>query len=890
MSSSNRAIAALGGLQAKIRAAIARGTALYVRQSSVRQALRNTGSADAQRHQLRYLELYGVDPSQVTVIDARGESARKGADRPDFQRLLRMVESREVGLVAVTHYDRISRNETDSTRIRDALKDAGGILLVGMNFYDVSDPTHEMLLGIQGVLAQFDNQQRALRICMSRAAKALRLEYPVPLPSGLVWASPDDAEYRSRLAAAGLEYHLENLKRHKAVFTREGRRYYVLPYPDAAVYRSVVLRFEWLYRFGSISNVIERMNSDEWPMPGRVPIGGSRLFDPARPPTWIGLTEREDGKTPFIRGGLYKWFKSPALYGTYAFQSDRLTSYGAEGDLGAAVNVADAFPSFRPHGDLARTREVLRSAPKTWKRGTFDGLRTNALPYVRCAGLRLDGTRCNARMSAKFQTNGRGVYASVTCRERHGHTAQCPVGVVDEAVRDVVLEAYTPEVIDQMLASVAVQQDGDTSRARLLARQAEELTRKIEYHVTQQERAAATGNQDEERFWDERRTAALTERRQTEVERVRITERAALVATRSRQELEQLKSVARDLPRLLQMARGMEGGERAILKSLMRDVHVRSVGHGTYWVIVTLPSGARSERVVFSTGLICTQPQRAYAAAALHAWRDPVQREAARTESEAVAAGLVEHLIVPGHRTGWRTWDPERVWAAAYAHHVDPGTPRPGGLTVPEISCQVGETHALVLLAALAGRLGPAAAREGAFLVAPTGRELDQAFPDHARRKVAEQEGWPVEDTVTLLELAMELELDYRRMRHALRPDGSSARDLAGRWYVRRSEVLRQPQEAYDIGREASAAGITVPMEHCLRVTEAHRLIPWLDWKPLTIHCPTLRPGKGAAGSRTAYIWLGPEQLQALRNNSNGRTWGVSSHAVAKAGKRKRVS
>ncbi len=884
MNASSGSVAALGTLGWKIREAINRGTALFLRQSSPRQVERNTGSVEAQRQQLKYLEPFGIEQTSVLEFDALGESAREGVERPAFERLMRAIEAKTIGLVVVSHYDRLARNAEDSARVHEVLARNGGILLVGMNFYDPSDPTHKMLLGIQGVLSQFENQQRALRITMSRAAKATKLEYPVPLPTGLVWASPDDAEYCARLRKAGLEEHLRSLDQHKAVFTRDGRNYYVLPYPDADVYRSVVLRFEWLYKHGSIPAVIERMKSDPWPRPGLIPIGRGGVYDSRQSVTWVELTHRTDGKTPFVRGGLYKWYHSPALYGTYAFESERLAKYALEGGPGAAVSSRKAFPSFREPEDLERTRELFRNAPKCWKRGSFTGPRTNLRAYVRCGGLRANGTRCNKRMSPVFSSTAeRGIYVNIMCAEQHGHHSSVLVPVLDDAVRSIVAEAYTPAVIKGMLDKVGVQKDADAARTHSLAARSQGLQQQIDYCVTKQESAASGGDSEEERYWSDRRSALLKERRRIENEREVLAERGVAARSASRAELDRLKQMTARLPELLEASRSIEGAERELVNALVREVHVRAVGFGAYWVIVTLPSGAQSERIVFSTGLGCTPQQRAFVAAQLNQWLDPVARFADETAANAAANALVKQLNVPGLPLAWRSWNPARVWAAAYTHCARPDAGRAEhGRTIAEIAALVGEPEPMALQAALQGRLGPAVVRDGVFTVAPSERELHITFPEFARRCFANQNGWPVEDTVSLLELALDVGLDYGRIRSALSAVTFESARSVRICYVRKSGVLAQPRVVLSMPCDAAAKDA----KHYLTESEARRLLPWCA--PSTLHesCPTLRPSSGPSGRRTVYLWMGPEQLQAIRNRSRSKVWSRLSRQFPKTDER----
>jgi DNA invertase Pin-like site-specific DNA recombinase len=295
---------------------ISKGVAGFFRQSSMLQARENLGSQSVQEDSLRWLKPFGVREEDVKVVLAYGESGRPGVVREKFRELERMIERDQVGLVVLARHDRLGRSEADATRVFNVMAERGTLMMVDGRIYDPADEGDAFILKIYAQFAEYENRARVRWMMMSRFAKAQRLSERIKLPSGLIWASPEDPEYVGRLHAAGLIHWLDDLDRHRAVSHRNGQRYYILPYPDADVSRSVELRLRWILEMRSLSGVLYRIRDDpEWPRPGKVPMLPTHFrFDPHVTPVWKLVR----------RAYLHQWFLLPALYGTYAFSAPAL--------------------------------------------------------------------------------------------------------------------------------------------------------------------------------------------------------------------------------------------------------------------------------------------------------------------------------------------------------------------------------------------------------------------------------------------------------------------------------------------------------------------------------------------------------------------------------------
>lgn len=314
----------IGPLYERLTNAVDREVWLLIRQSSYVQGRLNVGSAEVQRQQSRYVRPFGVEPDGIRVVDARGESGRAGADRPQFAALLEAARAGRIGILLLARHDRLGRNDEDSSALFAALSRTGGLVMVDGRCYDPSEPHDKLMLGLQAQFAEYENNARMRWMQLSRWSLVKRLEYRVPLPSGMVWASLDDEEYVRRMTDAGLGAWLTRVQADPAAYRaaskasdrvaqdREARAYYPLPFPDASVARSIELRLAWLRELESVTAVQRRIERDpRWPRPGMVPVTRGRRYVAGARAHWV----------PVERSALLRWFRSPALYGTYAASS-----------------------------------------------------------------------------------------------------------------------------------------------------------------------------------------------------------------------------------------------------------------------------------------------------------------------------------------------------------------------------------------------------------------------------------------------------------------------------------------------------------------------------------------------------------------------------------------
>ncbi len=144
---------------AKVTAAhLSRRALLYVRQSSLKQVIRNTESAIRQ-YDLRGKAIsLGWDASQVTVIDIdQGQSGSSAADREGFQQLVAEVSLGRAGIVLGLECSRLARNSADWHQLLEICAMTGTLICDEDGLYDPRNFNDRLLLGMKGQMPKLSS-------------------------------------------------------------------------------------------------------------------------------------------------------------------------------------------------------------------------------------------------------------------------------------------------------------------------------------------------------------------------------------------------------------------------------------------------------------------------------------------------------------------------------------------------------------------------------------------------------------------------------------------------------------------------------------------------------------------------------------------------------------
>ncbi len=166
---------------------LARGAAVYVRQSTMSQVVGNTESKRRQYGLADQARAAGF--ASVAVIDEDlGRSGSGVAERPGFARLVATVLAGEVGAVYCIEASRLARNGRDWHHLIDLCALAGTLVIDPDGAYDPRLVNDRLLLGLKGTMSEYELSLLRQRGIEARDGKARRGALRFTLPPGYVWS------------------------------------------------------------------------------------------------------------------------------------------------------------------------------------------------------------------------------------------------------------------------------------------------------------------------------------------------------------------------------------------------------------------------------------------------------------------------------------------------------------------------------------------------------------------------------------------------------------------------------------------------------------------------------------------------------------------------------
>ena len=167
---------------------------IYIRQSTQKQVLENTGSTELQRGLMEIARSYGWPDSQIKIIDDDlGRSGSSTEGRTGWQTLQDMIDADQVGAVFVWNVSRLSREVIDFEvfRMRAALHNT--LLYSDGRLANPANADDALLAQTMAMVAQFENRKRTEIMMQSKMSKAKRGEVISRLPVG--WVKTVDGHY-----------------------------------------------------------------------------------------------------------------------------------------------------------------------------------------------------------------------------------------------------------------------------------------------------------------------------------------------------------------------------------------------------------------------------------------------------------------------------------------------------------------------------------------------------------------------------------------------------------------------------------------------------------------------------------------------------------------------
>ncbi|MCK4983681.1 MAG: recombinase family protein [Victivallaceae bacterium] len=172
----------------KIKAShLKRNAYLYIRQSTLKQVMRNQESTRRQYALKDRAIASGWLRNQITVIDCdQGKSGAEG-DRKGFQKLVADVGMGRAGIVMGLEVSRLARNSTDWHRLIEICALSDTLILDEDGVYNPAHFNDRLLLGLKGTMSEAELHILRARLRGGILNKAKRGELKRPIPIGFVY-------------------------------------------------------------------------------------------------------------------------------------------------------------------------------------------------------------------------------------------------------------------------------------------------------------------------------------------------------------------------------------------------------------------------------------------------------------------------------------------------------------------------------------------------------------------------------------------------------------------------------------------------------------------------------------------------------------------------------
>jgi DNA invertase Pin-like site-specific DNA recombinase len=421
---------------------LARGAYLYVRQSTLRQVLTNTESANRQYALRQKAVALGWADDQIAVIDTdQGHSGAHAADREGFQHLVAAVSMGKAGIVLGLEVSRLARNNADWHRLLEICAMSSTLICDEDGLYDPDDFNDRLLLGLKGAMSEAELHMIRARLIGGQRSKARRGELKIPLPVGLVHDGADHIRLD----------------------------------PDQSVQEALREVFGVFARDGSARAVVQHFAKESLLFPKRIRTGPSK-GDLA----WAKL-----GHTQVLRV-----LHNPVYAGAFAYGRRRQTRSPRTGRATIAnvprdqwlALIPGAHPGYIAWDQYEANQRVLagNAAARGPDRKAGPAREGTAL----LQGIAICG-RCGNRMGVRYHARkGRPqpdyVCARSSVEEAAPMCQSVPGAGVDKAVSDLVLATLTPAAIE---AAIAVQTELESRAAdadRMRHRQVEQAQQRAD--------------------------------------------------------------------------------------------------------------------------------------------------------------------------------------------------------------------------------------------------------------------------------------------------------------------------------------------------------------------------------------------------------------------------
>jgi DNA invertase Pin-like site-specific DNA recombinase len=507
---------------------------IYVRQSTLMQVLKNTGSKIRQYDLAqRALEL-GWPLERIVVIDEdQGTSGTSLTERDGFEQVVAEVGLGRIGAVLCLEASRLARSNSNWYRLIEICALTRTLVVDEDGVDDPGQYNDRLLLGIKGAMSESELHWLHNRLLGGKLAKAQQGQLRLPLPTGLVYDATNQ----------------------------------IILDPDEEVQQAVQFVFDLFEELGTATAVVKHFKRH-------------RLLFPTR--QWGGVDHGQLTWKPLGTGRVLAVLHNPAYAGAYAYGRSQSQIQALPDQHKRLVkrtrrlNNPEAWTALRlgTHPGYITWTQFLRN------RQRLDDNRTSRDEDRR--GPAREGTallqgivlcgRCGRRMTIRYLNDGlTPVYKCAQAYRQFGEpTCQAIRGDgIDTAVAHTFLAAMQPAQLEISLATLdqleaqARQIDEQWQRRLERVRYEADLSRRRLFAVDPENRLVA---RNLERDWNEK----LAEVERLEREYLTLTLPPALVI--SPQERERILALVQNLPTIWQAETTTYTERKELLRLLIKDV------------------------------------------------------------------------------------------------------------------------------------------------------------------------------------------------------------------------------------------------------------------------------------------------------------------------------
>lgn len=506
-----------------------RKAVVYIRQSTPQQVLEHRESADRQYGLVHRASALGWPQGGVEVVDEdQGRSGQTVEGRLGFQYLLAEISLDHVGIIFGLEMSRLARSNKDWHQLLEVCAIFRTLLADQDGLYDPTDYNDRLLLGLKGTMSEAELHLLRSRMYQGLLNKARR---------GEVFNHPPAGYVKSPSGAFALD-------------------------PDEQVQGVIRLLFDQFERQGSINGLLRYLVEHNIRMPIRPHHGPGRGQLEWHRPNRVTLQNLLHHP---VYAGYYRWGHRAC---------DPRRKVGGRPGTGRTVRSPEECLVL-----LEGRCPAYITVERFWaNQQRLEANRVASLKGVRHGPSLLGGllvcARCGRHLLVNYNNAGRGLrYSCVRGRIDYGEPlCQSLSGQrLDALVSAQVLSVLQPAALEPHLAAAA---DVAQERRRLHQHWQQQLERACyeaeraarQYQAVEPENRLVA--RELERRWEE----ALTEqgRLTEEYERFCRSQPATLSAT----EQEQIRSLARDIPRLWHADTTTAAERQRLVRFLIEQVEV----------------------------------------------------------------------------------------------------------------------------------------------------------------------------------------------------------------------------------------------------------------------------------------------------------------------------